>query len=126
MARLLIVLLSIGLFAIACGSGEEPQPTGTATSERAEREATVGQEAQEEDSAVAEQASETAAEEEAAEQIAEQVAEQVAEQAGDGEEQAVVELPAEIVGEHKGVRSAGRVLGEPDAPVLIEHFGDFT
>ena len=113
MQRLLIVLAAVGLFLVACGSGAEPQGTGTVSSERAEREATVSEQ---QDQGEAERVPE---------QVGEQ-AEQVPEQVGDDEEQAVVELPAEIVGEHKGVRSEGNVLGEPDAPVLIEHFGDFT
>ena len=124
MQRLLIVLAAVGLFLVACGSGAEPQGTGTATSERAEREATVSeQQDQGEAERVPEQVGEQG--EQVPEQVGEQ-AEQVPDQVGDDEEQAVVELPAEIVGEHKGVRSEGNVLGEPDAPVLIEHFGDFT
>ncbi len=135
MQRLLIVLAAVGLFLVACGSGAEPQGTGTATSERAEREATVSeQQDQGEAERVPEQVGEQAERVpeqvgEQAEQVPDQVgkqAEQVPDQVGDDEEQAVVELPAEIVGEHKGVRSEGNVLGEPDAPVLIEHFGDFT
>ena len=42
------------------------------------------------------------------------------------QEQQVVELPTEIVGVHKGVRSERNVLGEPDATVEIRYYGDFT
>ncbi len=113
MARLLIAVLSVGLIAVACGSGSEPEGTGTASSERAEREATVSEQQDQGE----------------AERVPEQVGEQagqVPDQVGDGEDQAVDALPVDAVGEHKGVRSEGNVLGEPDAPVLIEHFGDFT
>ncbi len=113
MQRLLISLAAVGLFLVACGSGAERQGTGTATSERAERAATVSEQ---QDQGEAERVPE---------QVGEQ-AEQVPDQVGDGEDQAVDALPVDAVGEHKGVRSEGNALGEPDAPVLIEHFGDFT
>ena len=35
-------------------------------------------------------------------------------------------MPQDDIGEHKGVRAQRNVLGEPDAPVLIEYYGDFT
>lgn len=63
-----------------------------------------------------------------------QVEEEQVESAGEQEaaeepqqqDQQAIELPVDEVGEHKGVRSQRNVLGEPDAPVRIEHFGDFT
>ena len=137
--QLIVVLVAMGLIAGACGSGGDAEPRGTETSERAARQATVEeQEAASQDLGTV---SESGASEEA---------EQAPAQGGDGEEQggdveqqeaaieeeedpaerqqqeAAVELPAKIVGVHKGVRSEGRLLGDPDAPVLIEHFGDFT
>ena len=130
MARVLVVLMIVGLVAFGCGPGEEAQPTGTETSERVEREATIaeGQVAEQQTQpTVAQQ--EVAEVVEAAQQQAEDQAtqsQQIEQASEDEEEEPVDELPAEIVGVHKGVRSEGRVLGEPDAPVLIEHFGDFT
>ena len=59
----------------------------------------------------------------------EQDAEQQIESTGQSssEQEAVDEPPPEpIVGVHLGVRSEGRVLGDPTAPILIVHFGDFT
>ena len=44
--RLFAALLVVGSIAVACGSGGEGQPTGTATSERVERQATVAQQQQ--------------------------------------------------------------------------------
>jgi len=38
----------------------------------------------------------------------------------------VIELTPDIIGEHKGVRSERNVLGNPDAPVEIRYYGDFT
>ena len=35
-------------------------------------------------------------------------------------------LPTDAVGEHKGLRSQRNLLGEPDAPVRITYYGDFT
>lgn len=49
-----------------------------------------------------------------------------AEPADQEQEQQAINLPPEEIGEHKGVRSQRNVLGEPDAPVLIEYYGDFT
>lgn len=102
MTRMLSALLAFGLLAAACGSGGEDQPvaTGTATSERAERQATVSRQ--------------------------QQPTRQVQQQQQTATEQQVVELPADIIGVHKGVRSERNILGEPDAPVEIRYFGDFT
>lgn len=111
MTRLLVALLAVGFLFAACGSGDAPQPTETATTERAEREATVSQ--QQDQQVVAEEA------------VEEQVEEQVEVEQAASEAQ-VDELPVDAVGVHKGVRSQRNMLGEPDAPVLIEHFGDFT
>lgn len=108
--RLIAALLIVGSIAVACGSGEEAEPTGTATSQRIEREATVSEEQ------AVQQAQGTTDEQ----------VEQEVEQVEQPEEQQVVELPPEIVGEHKGVRSERNVLGEPDAPVEIRYYGDFT
>ena len=136
MTRVLVGLLGVGLVLAACSSGDDaPQPTGTATSERVERQATVAQQQQEtsvqqesletesdqqvQQAQQAEQAQQTAEPVEPSQQI------QEAEEELEDEHQAD-ELPAEIVGLHKGVRSERHVLGEPDAPVEIRYFGDFT
>lgn len=125
------------MLAIACGSGDDaPRDTGTATSERVERQATVA----EEEAAPAEQevveAEETQQvqqmeQEQAIQQAQQSVAEvedqqQIQQAQEQVEEEQVDELPDEIVGVHKGVRSERNVLGEPDAPVEIRYFGDFT
>ncbi len=132
--RLLLVPLTLALLAAACGSGDEVGPIGTATSERVERQATVAQQqvaaVQEEAEAVeaaqeaqpiqpAQQQQQSAVDVEQQQQI-----QPTPEDAEDQEQ--VDELPAEIVGVHKGVRSERHVLGEPDAPVEIRYFGDFT
>lgn len=126
MTRLIAALLVVGSIAVACGSGEEVErETGTATSERVERQATVSeeqvvQEAQGTPEEQVAQQSQQAGQDEAAQ------AEQVSAPEEQTDEQQVVELPTEIVGEHKGVRSERNVLGEPDAPVEIRYYGDFT
>ena len=130
MIKLTVVLLVFSVLVAACRSGDELQPTGTETSERVEREATIaeGQVAEQQTQPTVEQ-QEVAEVVEAAQQQAEDQAtqsQQIEQASEDEEEEPVDELPVEIVGVHKGVRSEGRVLGEPDAPVLIEHFGDFT
>ncbi len=109
MTRLLVALLAVGFLFVACGSEDAPQPTETATTERAEREATVSQQQDQQAEAQEESASEAEVEVEEEESEAQ-----------------VDELPVDAVGVHKGVRSQRNMLGEPDAPVLIEHFGDFT
>lgn len=110
MARVVIGLLVVGLVLVGCGSGgEAPEVTGTEMSERVARQATVLQEEEAEESV------------EPAEKQ-----DEPAEESEDSGDQEVVELPAEIVGEHKGVRSERNVLGEPDAPVEIRYYGDFT
>lgn len=118
MTRLLTALLVVGSIGVACGSGGETQPTGTATSERVERQATVAQQQQQ-----AAPASEVEGQdqEEAAEPQ-----QQITAPEEEPQEQQVVELPTEIVGVHKGVRSERNVLGEPDATVEIRYYGDFT
>ena len=116
MTRLLTALLVVGSIGVACGSGEEAEPTGTATSQRIERQATVSEEQ-------AVQQAQGTTDEQVEQEV--QQARQV-EQVEQPEEQQVVELPPEIVGEHKGVRSERNVLGEPDAPVEIRYYGDFT
>jgi hypothetical protein len=109
--RCLIVLLLVSVFFLAsCGSGgDSPQSTGTETSQRAERQATVSQ-----------QQTQSVPEEQDTSSIAEE------QQVEDSEDQQVVELPPELVGEHKGLRSERHVLGDPDAPIEIRYYGDFT
>ncbi len=108
MRSLLAGLVLVAAFVIACGSGDDPpRSTATQTSQRAEREATVSQQQraqlQPEQSAAAEQPQ------------------------PDAQDDAQTEpLPTDAVGEHKGLRSQRNLLGEPDAPVLIEYYGDFT
>ncbi len=114
MRRLLIVALAVGLFAAACGSGDDRQPTGTETSERAPRQASVMQQPQPSQPAQSAQAQMTQEQERA----------DPGSEPDDAEPPAT--LPTDDVGEHKGVRSQRNLLGEPAAPILIEHFGDFT
>ncbi|MDE2891590.1 MAG: hypothetical protein OXN86_03670 [Chloroflexota bacterium] len=135
MRRLLLVPLTLVLLAVACGSGDEARPnTGTATSERAERQATVAQQqeaAVQEDAEAVEAGQETQSiqqvqqQQQSAVEVEQQHQIQPTQEETEGEEQ-VDELPSEIVGVHKGVRSERNVLGEPDAPVEIRYFGDFT
>lgn len=116
MTRVFAALLVIGSIVVACGSGDETQPTATATAERVEREATVAQQQQ--------AAPDAEVEEQPVDEPEPQ--QQTAAPEEEPQEQQVVELPTEIVGEHKGVRSERNVLGEPDAPVEIRYYGDFT
>lgn len=135
MRRLLLLLLALGLVLVACGSGDDLQPgaTGTATSERAARDATVAQQRQQSQdqvqpgrTAIEAQDSAGAAQTQAADDSApvDQV-DQIATDAEAEDSQADV-LPIEIVGEHKGVRSVRNVLGAPAALVEIRYYGDFT
>lgn len=129
MARhLLLVALSLVTLAAACGSGEQAQPTGTATSQRAEREATVAQQQDAQAPPETVEAEPVQQSQQAQQSVAEVEQQQQTQQAQQEVEDAepVDELPAEIVGVHKGVRSERHVLGEPDAPVEIRYFGDFT
>ena len=137
MRLFLAVLALIGCFAVACGSGEEaPRQTGTATSERVERQATVAEEeaapaVQETIEAEETQQVQQMEQEQAVQQAQQSVAEveeqqQIQQAQEEVEEEQTYELPVEIVGVHKGVRSERHVLGEPDAPVEIRYFGDFT
>ncbi len=116
MRRLVLALLGVGLLAAACGSDDGSQPTATETSAREARQPTVMEDQEAQSQALAEAE---------VEQVAAQEP-QVEAQQQSSEEQQTVELPADEVGEHKGVRSQRNVLGEPDAPVLIEYYGDFT
>ena len=139
MRQLAVGLFALGVLLVACGSGDDaPQPTGTATSQRVERQATVAQQQQETsvqqesveaESAQSDQRVQQTQQAEQAQQAAERVEPsqqiQEAEEELEDEPQAD-EWPAEIVGLHKGVRSERHVLGEPDAPVEIRYFGDFT
>lgn len=120
MTRLLVALVAFSLVVLACGSGgDDPQPGGTATSERAERSASVSEQEAQADVAVADEEAEEDSD------VAEQVAAQAEAQEEDSDAQ-VVELPVDVVGVHKGVRSQRNVLGDPDAAVEIMYFGDFT
>ncbi len=107
MRSLLAGLVLVAAFVIACGSGDDSPPsTATQTSQRAEREATVSQQ----------QAQPQPAQSAAAEQPQPEVQ----------DDARTDPLPTDAVGEHKGLRSQRNLLGEPDAPVLIEYYGDFT
>ena len=129
MRCLLATLVLFACLAIACGSGDEADPvTGTPASERAERQATVEVQAVQVNQQVqpAQQARQVQQEQQQTGDATEQTP-QVQQAQDDGQEtEAVDELPAEIVGVHKGLRSERNVLGEPDAPVEIRYFGDFT
>ncbi len=136
MRQLAVGLFALGVLLVACGSGDDaPQPTGTATSERVERQATVAQQQQEtsvqhespepESDQQVQQAQQAVQAQQTAERVEPSQQIQEAEEELEDEPQAD-ELPAEIVGLHKGVRSERHVLGEPDAPVEIRYFGDFT
>lgn len=140
MRRLVVALVVVGVVLVGCGSEGEQRATGTATSERVERQVTVSEQQEqasdvreaaqeeEEESVALQAAQEEAVSEEQSEE--EQVAAAVEADEEEGEEEdeeeQVVELPAEIIGVHKGVRSERHVLGEPDAPVEIRYYGDFT
>ena len=129
MRRVLVGLLGVGLILAACGSGgESPQPTATETSQRAQRQETVTEQQQiqqeVDDAETVQQVQQIEQAEQAGQETAQ--AQQVQVEEDIDAESEVDSLPTEIVGTHKGVRSEGRVLGEPEAPVLIEHFGDFT
>lgn len=132
MRQLLALLLVVGLAAVGCGSGDgAPQSSGTETSQRIERQATVSEQQAEQETVEAEPVQQ-AQQNEQVEQTQQPMQnterpQQIQEAEDDVEDEPQAdELPVEIVGVHKGVRSEGRMLGEPDAPVLIEHFGDFT
>ena len=122
---LVLLVVGVGVLVGACGSGEGPEATGTAGSERVERAATVDEQAQAVSEEVAEQAVEesaAAAEVEAVE-AAQVEGSQVESEEGEDE---VVALPVDVVGVHKGLRSERNMLGDPDAPVEILYYGDFT
>ncbi len=105
-------LLLLACLAAACGSGDEAaRDTATATSERAERPATITQQQQT-------QPRQTTVQDTTAQEV-DQPAEPQTEPQADL-------FPADDVGVHKGLRSERHVLGEPDAPVEIRYFGDFT
>ena len=112
MRRVLLLLFTLPLLSIACGSGGE-QPSATETSDRAPREASVVQQ-------------DTAADAQAAQDQQSPSTDQPVgpQQQADGD--SATALPSQAVGVHKGVRSQGTSLGLAEAPVLIEHFGDFT
>ena len=138
MRGLVGVLVALAVLLAACGSADDVEPTGTETSERAPREATVGQAQQQQQSQQSQQSQQIQAVQQQADpqQVGQQeqqtVDDQPAAEPSDPEPQpeavdhsAVAPEPS-IVGTHKGVRSEGRTLGLAAAPVLIEHFGDFT
>lgn len=114
---LLVAVIGAGLLASACGSGDDVQPSDTATSPRETRQATVMQDQQ----TTAQDGAESVDEQVTAQELQTQTEEQPQDQ-----DQQAIELPVDNVGEHKGVRSQRNVLGEPDAPVLLEYYGDFT
>ena len=134
----LIALVGLALFSVACGSGDStPQPsaTETETSQRADRQATVLEQQQQQEAAIPvaddqadQQADDQADDQAEAEQQAEQAAaeQQVEAPQETSDDQQVVALPEDVVGEHKGVRSERNVLGDPDASVEILYYGDFT
>ena len=160
--RRLAVVLSVALCAlsalsaliIACGGGDNPQPTGTATSERAERQETVSQasdqdgapvqetdtpsptaqssqSAQPEQSTQAAQSSDSAPSDSSTDADSQPQDDAAAEQAqstsdAEPDEEQAVATPVDVVGEHKGLRSERNVLGDPDASVEIRYYGDFT
>ncbi len=128
MQRLLVIALALGLIVSACGSGDELQPTATETSQRAQRQATALEQEEPQLEAVAEVDEPTASaqpdEQAQAEQA--QTDQQIDAPQDDNADQQVVVLPEEIVGEHKGIRSERHVLGDPDSPVEILYYGDFT
>ena len=131
----LVVAVTAGLLLAACGAGGgERQAAGTATSERVERQATVAEGPQEESDAGPPQPAaappargsedETAAAQ--AQGNEDEAATPPARASEDDGDEEVDTLPAEIVGEHKGLRSERNMLGDPEAPVEIRYFGDFT
>ena len=123
MQRLLVIALALGLIVSACGSGDELQPTATETSQRAQRQATALEQEEPQLEAVAE-VDEPVQAEQHVEQA--QTDQQIDAPQDDNADQRVVVLPEEIVGEHKGIRSERHVLGDPDSPVEILYYGDFT
>lgn len=129
MPKIALGCLALSALLLACGSADDAQPTATQTSERVERQATVSQQQQLQQEAVqapptrqSQQVEQTQQPTQATEQP--QQIQQPEEQVED--EPQADQLPAQIVGLHKGVRSQANTLGDPDAPILIEHFGDFT
>lgn len=132
MRGLVGVLVALALLLAACGSADDVEPTGTETSERAPREATVGQAQQQQRSQQSQAVQQQADPQQVGQQDQQTVDDQPAAEPSDPEAQpeaddrpAVAPEPS-IVGTHKGVQSEGRTLGLATAPVLIEHFGDFT
>ena len=132
MRGLVGVLVALALLLAACGSADDVEPTGTETSERAPREATVGHAQQQQQSQQSQAVQQQADPQQVGQQEQQTVDDQPAAEPSDPEAQpeaddrpAVAPEPS-IVGTHKGVRSEGRTLGLATAPVLIEHFGDFT
>ena len=132
MHGLAAALVALAVLLAACGSADDVQPTGTETSERAPREATVRQAQQQQQSQQIQAVQQQAEPQQVPQQEQQTVADQPAAEPSDPEAQAepadepVNVLAPSIVGSHKGVRSEGASLGLAEAPVLIEHFGDFT
>ncbi len=112
---LLLLILSLGGLPLACGSGDDAStPTATQTAQRAERQATVLQQETEQSAQPETQQPDQNSQPEQPEQPDAQ------------NDDALTAMPQDDIGEHKGVRAQRNVLGEPDAPVLIEYYGDFT
>ncbi len=143
MSRLLIALLLICVLTVACSGSDEAEPesapTDTATSAQVEPQAAMQQqeeiaqpEPQEQTDAQSSQTTQQSAEQPAASAASESTVQPEAEQTQieveqeDIEGTPVIELTPDIIGEHKGVRSERNVLGNPDAPVEIRYYGDFT
>ena len=120
---LVLLVVGVGVLVGSCGSGEGPEATGTAGSERVERAATVDEQAQAVSEEVAEQVVEESAAEVEAVEAAQVEGSQVESEEGEDE---VVALPVDAVGVHKGLRSERNMLGDPNAPVEILYYGDFT
>ena len=129
MPKIALGCLALSALLLACGSADDSQPTATETAQRIQRQATVAQQQQLQQDTVQtpptqqlQQVEQTQQPTQATEQP--QQIQQPEEQVED--EPQADQLPAQIVGLHKGVRSQANTLGDPDAPILIEHFGDFT
>ena len=149
MQSVILFLIAVGLIAVACGGDSDPQPTGTAASQRVERQATVSEQPQQEagtqqsqptQEAQAAQAQPSSQPDQAAAQDQPSAEQEESDSDPTQDEQPTIQedeppqledeqavaMPEDIVGEHKGLRSERNVLGDPDAPVEIRYFGDFT
>ena len=149
MQSVILFLIAVGLIAVACGGDSDPQPTGTAASQRVERQATVSEQPQQEagtqqsqpaqelqttqaqpssqpDQAAAQDQPTSEQEESDSDPTQDEQPTIQEDEPPQLEDEQAVAMPEDIVGEHKGLRSERNVLGDPDAPVEIRYFGDFT